>query len=335
MRHPWAWHTALRAVALLAVVFSFACDRSNKACKEPPCEETCKNPPCNDTCKEPPCNDTCKNPPCDDTCKEPPCDDTCKEPPCGTTCKEPPCEEPGKPWTQWTFTPEDVAALKTRKIFFAHKSVGGELMEGIRRVDGMNVRGVFSSQLNQVGTQIAFYEHNMFPPSPDNPQQESLDPYIKIETFERLMHAIGEAGNTVDIAFMKMGYPNFNDNSNVGDIFEAYQTTLQRLQDEFPNTIFVHATAPIYMESTATRPIFNLHNVQIERFNKRLRDIYKGKVFDLATLESIREDGSIAKSTDGETIALAEEWSSDGGHLNVQGQNRFGGALIGFLAQVK
>ena len=249
-----------------------------------------------------------------------------------------PCDVPGgcetecsidaKPW----FTAADVAKLKNRTVFFAHMSVGTDLMDGIRNLKtGIQVEQLYpdhTQRLAAIGSQTAFYELAM------DSNVVGVDPHAKIREFVRLMNGISSA-DRLDIAFVKLGYPNFNRSSNVNDIFEHYRLAIQELEDTFRTVTFVHATSPLYKEITDD-PFYNDDNTQIEMFNKNLRDAYPGQVFDLAKLESIRCDGSMATLKEDKTVrALADDWARDTGHLNEGGRKRFGGALIAFLAQVE
>jgi lysophospholipase L1-like esterase len=125
---------------------------------------------------------------------------------------------------------------------------------------------------------------------------------------------------------MKFCYADFSANTNVDSLFSSYQTAFNNLQTRFPHVRFVHVTAPLYNQEASW------HNSIREQFNARLRATYGERVFDLATMESLRPNGTTALSRDNTTIALADEWTSDGGHLNTAGENRFGGALVAFLA---
>ncbi|MCL2626960.1 MAG: hypothetical protein FWD46_09170, partial [Cystobacterineae bacterium] len=235
------------------------------------------------------------------------------------TCVQNPVN-PGQPWTKVEFTQADVNVLRLRKVFFGHNSVGQNTIDGMRRVAStISVRTANSSNLNSIIGQLssspAFVEYMT---------ENNGNPLAKITVFE---NAMGIVGDRVDIAFMKFCYADFP--TNVNTLITTYQSAMTRLQQRFPHVLFIHVTAPLYNFNAS------YDNSNREQFNAWLRDTYKGKVFDLATIESVRPNGTTVLSRDGKTIALADEWTSDGGHLNTEGANRMGGALIAFLASLQ
>ena len=150
------------------------------------------------------------------------------------------------------------------------------------------------------------------------------DPFGKIRTFRGLMSTVG---NNVQIAFMKFCYADFEDTTlNVDNLIAAYQEAFTDLQGNFPRVLFVHVTVPLYHRLASYR------NNRREQFSAWLRKTYGGQVFDLATIESIGPNNTTALSLDNVTIAMADAWTDDGGHLNLLGQDRMGSALVGFLA---
>jgi len=229
-----------------------------------------------------------------------------------------------------------VAKLKTRKVFFVHMSVGTNLMNGIRSRgaggNGVDVRTVSDATLNSVGSETALYEYHM---------TQISAPRDKIASFQNAMN--NHVKGNVDIAFMKFCYNDFNQNTDVERLFEDYKNAVTELQNTHQKVRFVHSTVPLYAARVSWQ-----NNVR-EQFNALLRKTYKSKVFDLATMESVDSDNNTAQSIAPSigTIAAADEWTSDdgsrpnapsyfdGGHFNIRGEERFGGALIAFLAQVQ
>ncbi|MCL2013133.1 MAG: hypothetical protein FWG75_10160 [Cystobacterineae bacterium] len=226
------------------------------------------------------------------------------------------CGGDGTPWAQvGQPSAADTATVKARTIFFAHKSVGENIVTGIENNSSMDVQRVWANQLNSIGSTTAFYHHDMVPPN--------SEPMGKITAFENALDAMDKSGNTVDIALMKFCYADFYSNAKVNEVFTTYKNTLAKLQQRFPKVLFLHVTVPLERSNSGPR----------EEFNALLRETYGEKLFDLATLESIRPDKSIAQQND--IIVLASEWTSDGGHLNAAGQKHIAGSLISFLANAK
>jgi len=222
-----------------------------------------------------------------------------------------------------------VKVLKTQKIFFAHKSVGGNLMDGIQNV-ALAHGGIVMHDVHSYHTNLASILGGLN----DNPafvgyEMGNVTPRAgKITAFENIMNST--VHDKVDIAFMKFCYVDFEANTDVESLFAAYKNALTQLQAQFPKVLFVHITVPL----NARR--LSWQNKVREQFNALLRSTYGALVFDLATLASVDANGTTAWSDapSAGTIALADDWTNDGGHLNDAGQKRFGGALIAFLAQV-
>jgi len=324
-----------------------ACTKENcdGVCTDKGCEKACTKENCDGVCTDKGCEKPCTKENCDGVCTDKGCE-ACTPENCNGTCTEKGCQRKlptGTPWTQVEFSPADVEAVNSLRVFFARKSIGGELSVGLeargisvlrpQRESDESLRG---NELKHAMEELArlrrgFVAYEMG----NNGVSPRESPWNKIATFNEAMDIVK---SNVDIAFMKLCFADFNSglvsDEQIDELFKRYQKTLDDLEYRFPKVTFVHATAPLYVEGE----YFNGSNTQIERFNKWLRDTYKGKVFDLATMESIREDGtSIATLQDGTTPAMASDWSIGGNnsHLNGDGQQRFSGALIAFLAQVE
>ena len=159
-------------------------------------------------------------------------------------------------------------------------------------------------------------------------------PRGKIADFETLMN---NGGHQAHIAFIKLCYIDFESwggASSVGTVadadalFDHYQSRIDALQAAHRNVTIVHSTVPLYISGSSYT-----HNVR-QHFNQRMRDTYRGLVFDLAAIESTDGNGNPVTNAAGFPV-LAPEWShTDGSHLNDAGSTRLAGALISFLAQV-
>jgi lysophospholipase L1-like esterase len=83
----------------------------------------------------------------------------------------------------------------------------------------------------------------------------------------------------------------------------------------------------------------NEDNIKRNNFNEILREKYKGsgRLFDLARYEAAGMNGanSIFRSNGQTYSALAEEWTSDGGHLNRDARDMVAKELLLFLLKIK
>ena len=206
---------------------------------------------------------------------------------------------------------QEVAALNGRAVFFAHNSVGQNILDGVREVDGGIP--IFSEQ--EAGAAGIAEVYMGFNGDPDG----------KMDAFRGLMDA---GGNNAQIAFFKLCYADFDANTNATALFDKYASVMTELEAKYPDVTFAHVTAPLYHYNAS------YHNSAQHAFNEKMRSGYGAVVFDLAALEAVDSSGAGTLSRDGVTPAMAEEWSLDGSHLNEAGGKYIAGELIQFLANV-
>jgi hypothetical protein len=149
------------------------------------------------------------------------------------------------------------------------------------------------------------------------------------------------------IGMVKFCYVDVRTDTDPQALFEAYQRRMAELAARRPGLTLVHITMPLTTWSVtwkdrvkkllgrATEPDLNpIRN----RFNRLMREAYAGRapVFDLATLESTRPDGSRASYTQGpDTVyTLTPEYTDDGGHLNEASRRMVAEQLLVFLARL-
>ncbi len=228
-----------------------------------------------------------------------------------------------------------IRQVASRRIFFGHQSVGANILDGVNDVSGGQLRireGRSSALLASPGFLHARLGQNEAPAS-------------KVADFEAALDALGGA---VDIAFFKFCYIDFTAQTDVEQLFEGYLATLKRLEAKYPKVTFVHVTVPLtvvpqgpaaWLKTAVTRrpPWGANENLARHRFNMLLRTRLAGKpLFDLAALESSRDDGSTQTyAHQGQTVpALISDYSDDGQHLNSVGQRRVAEALLTLLARL-
>lgn len=230
--------------------------------------------------------------------------------------------------------------LLNSRLFFGHQSVGYNIIEGISNVLG--ARG---------GSSIAIIEtrdpaRTVGPGFFHSPIGQNTDPLAKIRDFDAIMRS-GNAAN-LDIAFMKLCYVDVQADTDVTAIFRSYKNTMARLKEDFPHTVFVHFTVPLVSREKGIKPLVKgLLGRQIrgygdnstrEQLNTLLRNEYEGEeaFFDIARFESTRADGSRTayEASAGRYYALEEVYTSDGGHLNQEGERYIAEQLIVFLSSI-
>jgi hypothetical protein len=234
-------------------------------------------------------------------------------------------------------TPAQWERLANQRIFFAHQSVGGNLLDGVR--DVMREHGAIRLNIVEVSgpSQMngpAFY-HALV--------GRNGEPSSKLQAFDEFVRRTDGSG----IAFLKYCYVDVQHGSNAQALFEDYRRTVDALRQQFPGLILVHVTLPLVTDAGTLRhlaavargkPPARAVNLIRHQYNELLRKAYVGEqpVFDLARLESTNADGSRAEVRyQGQRVpVLAPAWTYDGGHLNEVARQRMSKALLSTLASL-
>ncbi|MHC4461912.1 MAG: SGNH/GDSL hydrolase family protein [Planctomycetota bacterium] len=232
--------------------------------------------------------------------------------------------------------------LAEKKIFFGHKSVGYNIIEGVK--DIMRERDYI--KLNIVETHDpAQFDQPIFAHAQVG---RNTDPASKIKAFEKIMDT--GVGKKVDIAFFKFCYVDVIRDSNPQKIFANYRNTIENLRTQYPKTKILHVTVPV--RSTPKGAKRNLKesiklligkqgvlddNMKRQHYNTLLNDTYSktDPLFDIALAESVSPGGSRCYAVKGEEKIdfMVSQYTYDGGHLNEKGRKRVAEQLLIILAQ--
>ena len=230
----------------------------------------------------------------------------------------------------------DLRQIGTQRIFFAHQSVGMNLLDGLRQLSGaadVVIRiepAVNAGSVPQQSLGHAFIAQNG-------------KPLLKLGDFRR---ALESKPNAVDIALLKFCYLDFAMDTDVKALFEHYRETISALQKINPRTTFVHVTVPLTVPQAGVKglvkrllgiaPYGVRENVRREEYNALLRSTYAGRepLFDLARVEATAPDGrTSAVEWQGSVVPmLTPAYTDDSGHLNATGRVRAARELAAVLA---
>jgi hypothetical protein len=234
---------------------------------------------------------------------------------------------------------DDLVQVSGRRIYFGHQSVGWNLIDGLRKLaerEGVALRIVEVKGSLEVAP--GTFAHG--------PVEANGAPLRKLESFTAIMG--GGPRSPVEIALMKFCYVDFGAETDSRKLFERYRATIEDLRLRNPGTAFVHVTAPLTTIQEGPKAFAKRllgmapggvrENARREEFNALLREEYRGRdsIFDLAALESTREDGSrVTVEWQGKPVPLLDgSYTDDGGHLNELGRIRAARELARILAQV-
>ena len=227
---------------------------------------------------------------------------------------------------------EDLKKISGMRIYFGHQSVGGGIVKGLEVLDGK----LEALNLNIVETDnLLDHEGPVFAHSRVG---ENTKPKSKVDHFVKIME--NGLQDKVDVALFKFCYADVNTNTDVKAEFDYYKTSLEKLQQKYPNVIIVHSTVPYYRKSGGFKGIIKRiinrdYNLGRDRFNQLMRAHYQpGHLFDLGVIEATYPDGR-REQGDKSAYALAPIYTHDGGHLNDKGKEMVAIQFLHFLASLK
>ena len=231
---------------------------------------------------------------------------------------------------------EEIRKLASIKVFFGHKSVGENVIDGIKSLMANDSR----LKLNLVRSSEPASVRG--PAFIDAEIGENTNPDSKNAAFYSDLRAgLGSEGG---IAMYKYCYVDITGSTNVPRLFDNYRRGIESLRAAHPDVRFIHVTVPLttvepaakaWVKDILGRSTARAANAKRNEFNQLLRETYSpGSIFDLATVESTRPDGSRSyfKLGDKQIYTLAEEYTADGGHLNAMGSEAAARQLLITLA---
>lgn len=223
---------------------------------------------------------------------------------------------------------EKIAGIK---IFFGHQSVGYNIMDGLAvlaKENSVDVRILESRTQSDFGKPV--FAHGKI--------GKNQDPKSKIDDFCNLLSS--GLADSVDVAFFKFCYVDFNHKSDQKEIFDYYTSSMQVLKEKYPGLKILHCTVPLAIKPAGlkgfARKILRLDDNRYRNdFNELMRDHYsEAELYDLARLESSHPDGRINSYFFGNS-AMVPEYTSDGGHLNETGSRMAADGLIRALVRLQ
>lgn len=228
--------------------------------------------------------------------------------------------------------------LAQKRIFFGHKSVGLDIISGLREV--MEKYPAIKLDIRETEDPGDFerpvFAHALI--------GKNKFPQSKIDAFREAMER--GLGGKADIAFFKFCFVDIDYQTDLAVLLESYVQALEGLEGRFPNTNFIAFTVPLvsdpigFMTSLkkllGRLPHYDAEHVQRSLYNSMLRERYKGDLFDIAAIES-RIDGTrrAAFKKGGKAYEILNRaYTTDGGHLNPLGRQIVAIELLIYLASL-
>jgi lysophospholipase L1-like esterase len=235
----------------------------------------------------------------------------------------------------------DLKTVASARVLFAHQSVGRNILDGVRTLSA------------EAGVPVrieAIADGKPLPPGPG-----LFHAYIgengngagKIAAFQRMV--LDRQQPAYDLALLKFCYADLASDAQERErVLDRYLSTITTLREQRPQVQLLHATVPLRAtpqgwKTTLKRLLGRDEEERLEdadnafrnRYNATLRTRIAGEpVFDVASVESTHADGTRSRfDLDGASFySLAPEYTTDGGHLNAQGQRVVAAAFLHSLA---
>jgi len=230
--------------------------------------------------------------------------------------------------------------LSEIKVFFGHQSVGFNIMDGLQDLmkENPKIKLNIAETTDKSDFNASLFAHAR--------AGNNTKPKSKIDAFKNFIEK--GIGNQADIAFLKFCYIDFNEKTDVTNVFAEYREVMSHLKNSYPKTTFVHVTVPLtslqaglkaFTKKIIGRPLRGYDdNVIRNQFNELIKTEYSGKdpIFDLAEIESTYPAGKRSSfKKDGMTYySMVPEYTYDGGHLNEAGRKIVAEQLLVLLSDI-
>ena len=224
------------------------------------------------------------------------------------------------------------------KVFFAHQSVGDNIVQGIRDLMAEDSRLQLKIISSDDPVQVAG------PALVETHVGQNTNPRSKNVAFLTILgKGFGAQGG---VALLKYCYVDVGPATDVPRMFREYADLIADLRSKYPALKIVHSTLPLttvepagkaWLKEVLGRPTTREDNRKRNQFNQMLRGTYGPRsIFDLAEVESTHADGSREFFVRGnqKIYTLAPEYTGDGGHLNELGRRAAAHRLLITLANL-
>jgi hypothetical protein len=234
---------------------------------------------------------------------------------------------------------EALERVASKKILFAHMSVGNNILDGLRKTQEQDPR--FKR------LRITAFEPGMETKEPGLYHfllGNNSRPDLKVNACQDVLLS-GRAGEQFDVFMFKYCYVDFKKDTNVDDVFNDYKMMISRIKGEYPNLDIVHVTVPLTVRYSGLKGWLKFilgkrpPNDKRSLFNEMIIKEYDqvDPVFDLARMESTDTTGKrMSYTSNGKTVYyMVRDYTNDGGHLNETGQILAGLELIKTMSEIK
>lgn len=234
--------------------------------------------------------------------------------------------------------PADLERIKAARIFFAHQSIGADILSGLdrvldpeRRIQPRLVAEGAASELHK-----SYFAHARV--------GRNGDPESKLDAFARWIDS--DLGETPQVALLELCYADLHPGTRVDGLFERMRSTFRSLATRHPRTCLVPVTVPLLTTPgglggwlrgfTGIGDGMAQANMRRGELNRCLRAEFRREcLFDLARIEATGPDGALHRFERNGAFfeSLAPVNSYDGAHLNAVGQVRAARELLRVIGE--
>ena len=225
-----------------------------------------------------------------------------------------------------TVTDKELKIITSKKILFAHMSVGGNIIQGIEEMGNDDsryarlnvVKYTENSKVDLPGIYHFYIGDNSFPDR-------------KISNCRKMLLE-RKKGALFDSLLFKYCYVDFNKDTDINVLFSEYMDFVNRVKIQYPHLQIIHVTVPLTVNYRNWKGwlkfrIFGNHpNEKRSLFNEKLRKTFvkSDLIYDLARVEASDSSGEelFYMSRGRKVNYLSEELTGDGGHLNASGRKK-------------
>jgi hypothetical protein len=252
---------------------------------------------------------------------------------------------------------EDLVLVGKARIYFNHMSVGDNVLAGLEKLrEGIGTVRLHKVDKAEGDLGPSFFAHSTL--------GQNGAPKSKIDAFARYVdkkvpvtvNASVESTdkrvlmpNGLNVALMKLCFVDIDNKTDIVELFGYYNEAIAQLEMKHPEIAFAHVTVPLTIKHAEAawkdfikgiigwKDEIARANIKRGNYNDFIRQKYpRGRIFDLALIESTRPDGSREsfRRYGMSYQSLFPGYTNDGGHLSGQIRERAARELVRTIAQV-
>jgi hypothetical protein len=233
---------------------------------------------------------------------------------------------------------KDLVTISKAKIYFGHQSVGKNILSGLEALveEAKNVELNIIDVKNNTDLPQYYLAHSSI--------GQNTNPLSKCEDFTGIMEE--PFLDSLDAALLKFCYIDFDGESNISDIFDCYNTTIEQVKKMRPATKIIYTTVPLETQPMLLKKYLKIilgkgdpvsaANIKRNEFNELIKSTYSQEpIFDLAKVESTYPNNTRESfNIEGKNYySLVGDYTHDGGHLNDLGGKIVAKEFVHILAK--